>query len=222
MPKCRAFFNKLEEYRIAGGVPLKDVALSNSNSNISASSSGSSSSGSSSTDSSSSSNDSSCNSNVEKAPPSASFSPVLPLSSRLNPVAISGVMGPLAKHINGVYDPILLTVKWRGGKVCCYKMRSQDVYLEYNIDREHWHVKPRTNIGTTHAWMYISSTCIAPDCIPHEVMMSSVHVWDGDKFSAQRGVSCERQYASVLIAGCVGSAANEVNGVFEPAEEMCG
>lgn len=86
----------------------------------------------------------------------------------------------------------------------------------------HWQVKPREHRGSTHAWLYVPSECIAPDLLTLE--LGSTQVWDGDevKFATQMDVKIQRACAAVLIAGCVGSVAGQVNGVFEPSEEVCG
>ena len=201
MPKCRAFFNKLDEYKTSGGVPLGDIILSNTLCNSSSSSS-------------SSSGDGSGSSSGNSESKQSALETLLTLSR----VAISGATGPCAHHINGVYEP---TPDSTDG-FTSYKMQSQDVYLEYNSTRGHWQVKPLAHRGTTHAWMYISSGCVPPDSLSVNTSVHA-HVWDGEKFVTQMAVHFSRPNDdAVLIAGCTGRVANQVNGTFEPTEETCG
>ena len=98
-----------------------------------------------------------------------------------------------------------------------YKMRSQDVYLEYNDEKYQWQVKSGEFRGSSCAWMYVSSVCVAP----HQVT-NVARVWNGQEFKSQVGVEFGLHYDNVLIAGCSGTVAQQVNGVFEPTSEKFG
>jgi hypothetical protein len=132
---------------------------------------------------------------------------------RLSSIVVSGAVGNFAVHINGTYDP---TSDLEGG-FAVYKMRSQDVYMEYNATRGHWHVKSGKYRGSTNAWLYVASECMVPHAITN-----TPHIWLGDRFTAQMSVKFEAVYDPVMIAGCEGSMASQVNGIYDPTEEQCG
>jgi hypothetical protein len=201
MPKCRAFFNKLQEYKARGGVSERDVTRTTCSTDKSDTCPGSSNAGGERVD---------AKEGVQECPV------ILSAASRFNSIVVSGIKGDLAPFINGVYDP---TDSTQSG-FTVYRLKGQEVYLEYNEMRRHWHVKPGKHLDTTHAWMYVPSPCV----VPHSAITSSAHVWNHDTntFSVQDSVRFAPFCPPVMIAGCTGIVANQVNGVFDPTEEQCG
>eukprot|EP00603_Paraphysomonas_imperforata_P000543 CAMPEP_0114414662 /NCGR_PEP_ID=MMETSP0103-20121206/1504_1 /TAXON_ID=37642 ORGANISM="Paraphysomonas imperforata, Strain PA2" /NCGR_SAMPLE_ID=MMETSP0103 /ASSEMBLY_ACC=CAM_ASM_000201 /LENGTH=553 /DNA_ID=CAMNT_0001582811 /DNA_START=331 /DNA_END=1992 /DNA_ORIENTATION=+ len=136
---------------------------------------------------------------------------------RMNAIRVSGVTGELAQHINGVFKP---TSSIEGG-CTVFKNTCRSVYLEYNSLRRHWQIKSVKCRGTSQAWLYV----VSDELVPHAAMASAcAMVWTGvgEDFETQMMVKFEPVYLPVMIVGCSGGMAGQVNGTYDPTEEMCG
>jgi hypothetical protein len=212
LPKARIFFTLLQEFKREGGVPLNLFKVANDSGDGQQRA----------TESESANNHPSGDSNGLPSSSSASLSatqvstPTLPIVSRLQPIRISGCTGERAQDINGVYDP---TEEMYDGFCRYLKRGGQNNWIEYNATRGHWHIKKAESKGTVNAWAYAVSPCVAPDVIDSSC---GWHVYNGFEFPEQPELQITRVYESVMVRGAGGTCAQQVNGIFDPTNEMCG
>jgi hypothetical protein len=208
LPKARILFSLLQEFTAEGGVPLKLISKklplddsqrpteSENNNGTQGNPGGVTSS------SSASSNQGS--------------SPSLPVVSRLQPIRVSGCSGERAHDINGIYDA---TEEMHDGFCRYLKRGGQNNWIEYNATRGHWHIKKAESKGTVNAWAYAVSPCVSPESIDPLCVW---HVYNGFEFPEQPELQVARVYESIMVRGAVGTCAQQVNGIFDPTNEMCG
>lgn len=202
LPKARTLFALLQEFRNDGGVPLNLFAKKqDDNQRISESESAT----------------TQGNSGVTASSISTAGSlPSLPVVARLQPIRVSGCSGERAHDINGIYDP---TEEIHDGFCRYLKRGGQNNWIEYNATRGHWHIKKAESKGTVNAWAYAVSPCVAPDSIDPGCVW---HVYNGFEFPEQPELQVTKVYESIMVRGAVGTCAQQVNGIFDPTNEICG
>lgn len=118
-------------------------------------------------------------------------------------------------HMNGRFDP---TSEVCGGFIR-YKHERYDLWLEYNDERQQWHIKPEVNKGTTLAWAYATFKCRgAPDSRPADWFSYTASTG----FTQAVGMVIIKSCVSIKISNAAGSVGNQVNGYYDPTEELCG
>jgi hypothetical protein len=130
------------------------------------------------------------------------------------PICIKGATGSCMNQVNGIFDPC---EELYGGFVRYKKRGSQDCWMEYNEVRKQWHIKPEASKTTTNAWAY----AVYPNPIAPHKRRGVWHLYDGSQFEKQVEVMVMPELKSVIITGATGNVAPQVNGVFDPTDELC-
>ena len=142
-------------------------------------------------------------------------------------VRIQGATGISAADINGVYEP---TDELSGNVTVYRKLGAGDWWLEYRASVKQWQVKPTASKGTDVCW----ARCAVPvKCLPTECPGGQWQAYDGSKFNPQPVVTVSvaseeeieacrvvKGICSVRIVGATGTNADNINGVFEPTDEL--
>ena len=142
-------------------------------------------------------------------------------------VCIQGATGIGAAFINGVYEP---TDELSGNVTVYRKLGAGDWWLEYRASVKQWQVKPTASKGTDVCW----ARCAVPvKCLPTECPGGQWQAYDGSKFNPQPVVTVSvaseeeieacrvvKGICSVRIVGATGTNADNINGVFEPTDEL--
>ena len=164
-------------------------------------------------------------------------------------VSISGATGPAAGRINGMYKP---TEEMCGNVTVYVKLDDGSKCLEYNASRKQWQVKPSGSKGTDDFSMLcpVPVKCLPQDCPAGKWEVAdgtdfnpqpavTITVVTREEIGAylaemERAVEAyraevEREAAVVVkgrhnvrITGATGTRAGDINGIYEPTEEMSG
>jgi hypothetical protein len=117
-------------------------------------------------------------------------------------------------QVNGIFDP---TDEVFGGYIRYRKRGGQDCWMEYNELRKQWHIKPEASKTTTNAWAY----AVYPTAMAPHLRRGVWHLYDGSLFDRQPDVIVMPELKPVVISGATGNVAPQVNGTFDPTDEIC-
>jgi hypothetical protein len=124
--------------------------------------------------------------------------------------------GPRAAQLNGTFDPVSDVCD---GMVVYKKRGNPDMWLEFNMAKKSWMLKPTQDRGQASSWANVACDSITPP----EQCKGTFHVYDDSLgWHAQPTMQLFPLSSSVQVAGVQGSHAADVNAQFDPADEVSG
>ena len=137
--------------------------------------------------------------------------------------------------IDGVYKP---TEEMHGNATVYVKVDDDDMWLEYHAERKQWQVKETVHKGTKRCY---ASCAVGVKWLPHEcpvgewfigdeytksesiptITISAPSVQEIEAYLAEATRALKGSH-NIIIIGATGPAADYINGMYKPTNELCG